>query len=120
MEGEGYAVAYAIAENNLRVGRLVVADSVNPWTLTREAWRAVAQRTGVRAVDVEIVCSDQAEHRRRVLTRTADIPNHRLPTWRDVIERDYQPWQDNDERIVVDTCRSSLAESVDAITSRLR
>ena len=77
-------------------------------------------RAGVRAVDVEIVCSDEAEHRRRVLTRKADIANHRLPTWQDVIERDYQPWRDEDDRVVIDTARSSVAESVSAITSRLQ
>ena len=27
---EGYVVAYAIAEDNLRLGRTVIADSVNP------------------------------------------------------------------------------------------
>jgi predicted kinase len=29
VEGEGYAIAYAVAADNLRVGRTVVADSVN-------------------------------------------------------------------------------------------
>ena len=56
VEGEGYSVAYAVAEDNLRLGRIVVADCVNPWPLTRSEWRAVADRTGVPALDVEIVC----------------------------------------------------------------
>ena len=42
VEGEGYAVAYAVTEDNLRVGRSVVADCVNPWPLTRNEWQAVA------------------------------------------------------------------------------
>ena len=29
------AVAYVVAEDNLRLGRIVIADSVNPWPLTR-------------------------------------------------------------------------------------
>jgi predicted kinase len=74
VEGEGYSVAYAIAEDNLRLGRIVIADCVNPWPLTRDAWRSVADRAGARAVEVEIVCSDRAEHRRRVESRAADIP----------------------------------------------
>src|SRR5438067_1426947 len=74
VEGEGYSVAYAIAEDNLRLGRLVVADCVNPWALTRTAWRAVAVRAGVSALEVEIVCSDVDEHKRRVELRAADIP----------------------------------------------
>lgn len=34
----GYCVAYALAEENVRLGRSVVADSVNPLNLTRDAW----------------------------------------------------------------------------------
>src|SRR5687768_13643980 len=85
VEGEGYSVAYAVAEDNLRLGRIVVADCVNPLPLTRSEWRAVADRSGVPALDVEIVCSDADEHRRRVETRAADISGHRLPTWQEVI-----------------------------------
>ena len=50
VEGEGYAVAYAVAGDNLALGRTVVADCVNPWPLTRAAWRAVAERAGGRAI----------------------------------------------------------------------
>src|SRR5438270_897283 len=81
IEGEGYAVAHAVSEDNLRLGHTVVADSVNPWPLTRDEWRSVATRAGVRVVDVEVVCSDLIEHRRRVESRAADISGHRLPTW---------------------------------------
>ena len=58
VEAEGYRVAYAVAEDNLRLDRTVIADCVNPWPLTRSEWRAVADRAGVRAIDVEIVCAD--------------------------------------------------------------
>lgn len=69
----GYAVAYGVAEDNLRVGRIVVADAVNPLQATRDAWLDVARRVGVRVREVEVICSDSGEHRRRVETRTADI-----------------------------------------------
>ncbi len=113
VEGEGYRAAYAIAEDNLCLGRTVIADCVNPWPLTRREWRAVADRTGVPALDVEIVCSDAAEHRRRVETRAADIAGHRLPTWQQVVDRDYRPW--DGERIVIDTARLSVEQSVRTI-----
>ena len=90
---EGYEVAYAIAEDNLRLGRTVIADSVNPLEVTRSAWRSVAQRTGRRYLEIEIICSDQAEHRRRVESRTSDIARHRLPSWQEVCDRDYEPWE---------------------------
>jgi predicted kinase len=115
VEGEGYAVAYAVAEDNLRLGRMVVADCVNPWPLTRKAWRSAADRAGVRAVDAEIVCSDADEHRRRVESRRADIPGHRLPSWTEVLNRDYRKW--DGERLVIDTARTSVDEGVRMILS---
>lgn len=88
----GYRVAYAVAEDNLRLGLTVIADSVNPIELTRAAWRAVAGRAGAEVVEIEVVCRDSDEHRQRVETRIADIAGHRLPDWRDVVEREYEPW----------------------------
>jgi len=117
VEGEGYRVAYAVAEDNLRLGRIVVADCVNPWPLTRSEWRAVADRSGVPALDVETVCSDASEHRRRVETRAVDITGHRLPTWQEVVERDYRPW--DVERMVIDTARLSVEQSVCAILAEI-
>jgi predicted kinase len=65
----GYRVGYAVAEDNLRVGRKVVADSVNPLAVTREAWLAVAHRAQVTALEIEVKCSDPEEDRRRVISR---------------------------------------------------
>jgi predicted kinase len=113
--GEGYAIAYAIAEDNLRLGRTVVADCVNPWPLTRADWEAVANRVGVRVVNVELVCSDLNEHRRRVESRASDIPGHRLPTWSEVVERDYRPW--DGARLIIDTARLDVPQSLQVILS---
>jgi predicted kinase len=88
----GYVVAYRLAADNLRLGRAVIADSVNPIAITRDAWRGVAVEAGVRAVEVEIVCSDAGEHRRRVEGRRSDIPGLVLPTWERVLARHYEPW----------------------------
>lgn len=114
VEGEGYSVAYAVAEDNLRLGRIVIADSVNPWPLTRDEWRGVAERAGVRWLEVEIVCSNVDEHRRRVESRVADIAGHTLPVWKDVVERDYRPW--DRERLVIDTALLDVEECVRRIT----
>lgn len=88
----GYVAAYGVAADNLRLGNRVIADCVNPVRATREAWRATAQRAGARLVEVEIVCSDPEEHRRRVETRRADIDGLRLPTWAEVTGRACEPW----------------------------
>jgi len=113
----GYRVAYAVAEDNLRLGRTVIADSVNPLRLTRDAWAGVARRTQVRAVEIEVVCSDSSEHRRRVETRTSDIAGLRLPTWDEVVAREYHAW--DRERVVIDTACRSLEESVKLLRERL-
>lgn len=117
VEAEGYAVAHVVAADNLRAGLTVVADCVNPWPLTRDEWRAVAERTGVPAVEIEVVCSDRVEHRRRVESRTADIVGHRLPTWQEVGERDYRAW--DRPRVVIDTAPQTVPESVQAVLSAL-
>ncbi len=117
VEDEGYNAAYAVAEDNLRIGRIVIADCVNPWPLTRAAWRAVAERAGVPSLEIEIVCRDASEHRRRVESRVADIPGHRVPTWQEVLERDYRPWET--ARLVVDTAAGGVDEGVRAIVDRM-
>ena len=76
----GYVIAYAVVEDNLRLGRTVVADSVNPLPVTRDAWRTVGERAAVKVAEVEVICSDASAHRRRVETRTADIGGLKLPT----------------------------------------
>jgi predicted kinase len=117
VEGEGYAVAQAVAGDNLLIGHTVVADCVNPWPLTRDDWRAVGERIAVPVVEVEVVCSDPAEHRRRVESRVSDIAGHRVPTWQDVVERDYRAW--DRQPLMIATARRSVSESVQAIVSAL-
>lgn len=109
----GYRVAYAVAEDNLRLGLTVIADSVNPLEITRRAWRQVAGRGGVDAVEVEVLCLDEAEHRRRVETRIALIP----VTWQQVIERGYEPW--TGDHIRVDTAGQQIEQSFAALREAL-
>ncbi|HEX5108788.1 MAG TPA: AAA family ATPase [Vicinamibacterales bacterium] len=113
LDDAGYRVGYALAEDNLRLGHTVIADSVNPWPMTRDAWVSAAKRAGADWREIEIVCSDAREHRRRVETRVADIPGHRLPTWHDVLARDYRPW--GRSHAVIDTADMSLEESLAAM-----
>jgi predicted kinase len=117
MDDAGYQVGYAVAEDNLRLGHTVIADSVNPWPETRDAWLAVARRADVPAREFEIVCSDPIEHERRVTSRQPDLDGGRSVTWQQVLARDYRHW--HRPPIVIDTARQSALESVEAILSRL-
>ena len=114
----GYAIAYAICETNLTPGRTVVADCVNPLPVTRAAWRDVATRTASPIVEIEVICSDEAEHRRRVESRVSDIPGLIPPTWAAVMARDYEPW--SEPRMVVDTANTPTTEAVFAIIDAIK
>lgn len=114
----GYVVAYALARSNLALGQRVVADCVNPLPVTREAWRAVAAEAAVRILEVEIVCADAAEHRRRVEQRAVDVPGLVPPTWASVQQHEYLPW--STQRLVIDTALMSAAVAAQAIVARLR
>jgi len=106
----GYLAAYAIAEDNLRIGRTVIADSANALSLTRDAWLEVAKRAQLGAIEIEVKCSDPNEHRRRVEERVSDISGLKLPTWQEVLSREYHPW--NREHIVIDTSSQSVEQIV--------
>ena len=113
----GYVVGYGLALDNLRLGSSVVADSVNPLTITREAWKGVARQAQVADVEIEVVCSDPGEHRRRVESRQTDIPGLKLPRWQEVLDREYDEWVT--EHIVLDTAGQTIDESIAALFNRL-
>ena len=115
--GAGYSVCYRIAADNLMIGKTVVADSVNPLKITRDAYRSVAEQIGVSVLEVEVVCSDREQHRMRVETRPSTITGLVLPTWQQVADRDYEVW--DRPRLVLDTALMSISQSVDEIVSAL-
>ncbi|AMV14921.1 hypothetical protein SCO11_11440 [Legionella pneumophila serogroup 1] len=88
-------------------------DSVNPIAITRDDWQKVALDANKPFIEIELVCSNTKEHQRRIETRKADIPGHKLPKWIDVLNRDYEPWQS--KSIVLDTTEHSVSESVEII-----
>jgi predicted kinase len=118
LAGAGYHVGYGVAEDNLRLGHDVVADSVNPWMLTRDAWRDAGLRAGAAVVEVEVICSDRAEHRRRVESRPAEVTGLTPPDWAAVTGRDYRAW--TREPLVIDTARLALADAVSRVLEEFR
>jgi predicted kinase len=104
---DGYVVAYRLAADNLRLGLEVVADSVNPIAIMREAWHQVAMDAGVRSLDIEVRCSNVVEHQARVEARNAGAV--RRVAWADVVSREYDPWRT--PRIEIDTAGRTVAAS---------
>jgi predicted kinase len=113
----GYRALYAVAEDNLRLGRDVISDSVNPWMLTRNAWRDVGLRAGAHLVEIETVCTELAEHRCRIETRVNDIPGLIAPDWQAVTARDYHPW--DRAHVMIDTAGRSVGECMELIRAVL-
>lgn len=112
-----YRAAQAVALDNLRLGRDVVADCVNDWTEARDGWQAVGRAADAEVVWVEVICSDPAEHRRRVETRVVDIPGLKLPDWGAISGRDYHDW--DRPRLVIDTAGRSEADCLAEIVAGL-
>ncbi|AWM91585.1 kinase [Pseudomonas sp. 31-12] len=112
----GYMVANELALSNLRFGSTVVVDCVNPVMESRNAWTEVATRSGALLVNIQVVCSDKYEHRRRVETRKIDIPGLTPPTWQSVLDHEYEPWDNS--TFDIDTALTSPAEAVAMITKR--
>lgn len=97
----GYQIGNQIVRSMLLERLDVVVDAVNPVAAARQGWADVADELGVDCLFIEVVCSDAELHRRRIETRSADLPGHEMPTWHDVTRLTYEPWPDAD--IVVDT-----------------
>ena len=116
-EEAGYLALAAIATSNLRLGQDVVTDTVNPVAASRDLWAETARTCSARILNVEVVCTDEAEHRRRVETRGSDIDALVPPSWEQVRQRDYEPWAEPPLRL--DSASLSIDHAVDAILQEL-
>jgi predicted kinase len=114
----GYAIANVLAAENLKLDRTVIADCVNPVLASRQGWRDLAKRCQARLVEIEAICSDIAEHRRRVESRTPDIEGLIQPTWQEVMDRSYEPW--DRDRLVLDTASKSIGHLVDVAAAHIQ
>ena len=113
----GYAVAYELAREQLRLGLDVIAECVNPIALTRDAWLDIAAASGAAIVEVEVICSDEVEHRRRIATRTSDVEGLLKPTWSEIMDREYEPW--SRPHLPVDSARISVEDAAMLIAARM-
>lgn len=98
-----YVVVDEIAERLLEAGQRVIIDAVNAVEPARQQWRALAQRRGVPLRVIEVVCTDEAVHRRRLENRERALAPVPEPSWDDVVQRrqDYAVWEN--DRLILDT-----------------
>ena len=97
----------------LDAGRAAVGRKGKPWTLA--AGFAGEQHERARLAAARLINADAAEHRRRVESRASDIDGLVLPTWQDVLNRTYEPW--DREHVVLDTATGSVDQLVERIAA---
>lgn len=95
-----------------------MADSVNALRITRGAWALVAQRASVPLIEVEVICSDRAEQRRRIESRKPDVQGLAPSAWKAVLERTYEAW--SGPHIIIDTAYKSVKEAERELINHLR
>lgn len=113
----GYAVAHELAREQLQLGLDVIVECVNPLAVTRDGWVGTAATADAALIEVEVICSDEAEHRHRVETRTSDVDGLSKPAWSTVVRREYEPW--TREHLVIDTTTTSPDEAADRIATEM-
>jgi predicted kinase len=113
----GYAVAHALAREQLELGLDVIVECVNPTALTRDGWVGTAEAAGAELVEVEVICSDEDEHRRRAAVRSSDVEGLVKPSWAAITEREYEPWLRRP--LVVDSAITPPERAAKKIASRM-
>ena len=113
----GYVVGNQVVRSMLVGGMDVIVDAVNPVAAAWQGWIDLAVELGVSILTVEVVCSDKNLHRRRIESRSPNLPGHVMPTWEDVSRLSYEPWPFAD--LVVDSADVDH-DPVEVIVSRLR
>ena len=114
VSAQGYELALAAADTCLRAGTDVVVDAVFDVAAARRPFRELGAGLGVPVHWLRLVCTDRAEHRRRVTDRVADLPGHVVPSWPAVEGRRVDRW--HERHTVVDT---AAGDPVAAVLSAL-
>jgi predicted kinase len=113
----GYAVAHELTREQLELGSDVIVECVNPAALTRDGWARTAEAARAALVEVEVICSDQNEHRRRAETRSTDVEGLVKPVWTAINDREYEPWVR--KALVIDSATTSPDRAAQKIASRM-
>jgi predicted kinase len=101
-----YVVVEVLAAEQLALGHDVIIDAVNAVQPARNQWRRLAQQTGSVLRFIEVGCSDEDEHRRRLESRVRGIAGFPEPTWESVQARRVELDEWRDDRLVLDSMAS--------------
>lgn len=116
-EDQTYNLCYDLAEDNLKLGHHVVVDCCNPVGQTRHTWQRIADRNGATLQNVQVTCTDQNEHKKRVEARRAEIDDPLYPTWQQTMAQEYEKW--DMPTLTIDTSHKKVPSSVFELLSKL-
>jgi len=90
----GYEILTSLADDHLALGHSVILDCVTWVRPLRARWAQLAQARNAAFRPIEVVCSDEALHRSRLLQRRRSSRGLADPPWERVEEarRLYEPW----------------------------
>ena len=112
-------MAYRIIEDNFKIGNDVISDQCNPINLTRNEFNNLALKNDCKYINIEIICSNEMEHKKRVESRN-------YPSWSEVMKRKYdqnycfmhyEPWQE--ELIIIDTANKTIEECTKELLEKI-
>ena len=121
VQGEGYRLAYRIIEDNLKIGNDVISDQCNPINLTRNEFNNLAIKNDCKYLNIEIICSNETEHKKRVESR------NNPPSWNEVMKRKYdtnysfmyyEPWKE--KHIIIDTANKTIDECTKELLDKIK
>jgi len=117
----GYELLTMLAERQLQLGQSVIVDSVASTTTIRDRWRNLAHQYNVQWRVIECVCSDQALHRTRLVSRQRNIPGWPELSWNEVerVSSYYALW--SEPHLILDAtvdATQNLTEALAYLDSR--
>ncbi len=101
-----YHVAEALAGEQLKLGKSVVIDAVNPVVEAWQLWSELSEKYDVEMKVVECVL-DTDTHRQRIENRTRNL--HGIPevTWEDIVNRKQGLVAWSGDKLVIDTAKDA-------------
>jgi hypothetical protein len=95
----------------------VIVECVSPTSVTRDGWVETAEVAVAELVEVEVICSNEDEHRHRAEARRSDVEGLLKPSWTAILQREYEPRLRTP--LVVDSATTSPNSAVERIASRM-
>lgn len=122
--GEGYEALTNLAFENLILGHNIIIDTVNSLHISRNMFNQLAERAKAEVLQFELKIKDTSIHKSRVENRKSDVEGLRVPSWEDVLKREYEEWDTTSDgknyEIWTDDFEKAFNQSLAIITEKFK